>query len=354
MSPKSNNHAAGRYTVAVLWRGDRQALAEASPENCRLKSVFAALARSGLAAEPCVWSEEFAEPVRRQLRGVDGVLVWVDPISTGTGQRRGALDELLREAAGAGVFVSTRPDVAAKMGVKAVLHRTRDLGWGSDVHLYETHAAFAERFPARVAGGPRVLKQNRGNGGIGVWKVEAEGEDAVRVREARTGSEPRNLPLSAFVAERMADFADGECVVDQAFQPRHLEGMVRCYMSGDRVVGFGRQQVRALAPPEAGTAGPRLYSGPQDGRFQRLKRLMETAWTPGLCRRLDIAPDALPVIWDADFLLGPATARGDDSYVLCEINVSSVFPIPEEAPSALAATTLERVSTAAQRRTAHV
>ena len=38
---------------------------------------------------------------------------------------------------------------------------------------------------------------------------------------------------------------------------------------------------------------------------------------------------SLPVLWDADFLYGPRTASGDDTYVLCEINVSSVIPFPD-------------------------
>jgi hypothetical protein len=32
------------------------------------------------------------------------------------------------------------------------------------------------------------------------------------------------------------------------------------------------------------------------------------------------------MIWDADFMIGPSAADGTDSYVLGEINVSSVFP----------------------------
>uniref|UniRef100_UPI002020A138 Cj0069 family protein n=2 Tax=Pseudomonadota TaxID=1224 RepID=UPI002020A138 len=57
----------------------------------------------------------------------------------------------------------------------------------------------------------------------------------------------------------------------------------------------------------------------------------------------DLGPNDLPVIWDADFLLGPKDAAGQDTYVLCEINASSVFPMPDEAPDALAATTLRRL-----------
>lgn len=332
-----------RYRVAVLWRGDHRARAQATTTDNRLSAIFRALAGQGVAAEPCVWSEELDADVRVQLRGMDGVLVWVDPIASATGERRNALDALLREVAATGVFVSAHPDITAKMGVKAVLHQTRSLGWGSDIWFYETHAAFVTQFPLRLADGPRLLKQNRGNGGIGVWKVEREARGNVLVREARKASAPRTLLLSEFMSERATDFGEGEGLVDQAFQPRHLDGMVRCYMSGSNVVGFGNQLVRALAPPEAGPAGPRLYSGPLDPRFQRLKSNMEGEWTPGLCEILSISADTLPVIWDADFLLGPRTPRGEDTYVLCEINVSSVFPIPNEAAAKLAKTTRLRL-----------
>ena len=46
-----------------------------------------------------------------------------------------------------------------------------------------------------------------------------------------------------------------------------------------------------------------------------------------------IGAGSLPIIWDADFLYGPRTALGEDTYVLCEINVSSVFAIPDQAPA---------------------
>ncbi len=52
---------------------------------------------------------------------------------------------------------------------------------------------------------------------------------------------------------------------------------------------------------------------------------------PALQRRFDIANESLPVLWDCDFLLGPRTASGADTYVLCEINASSVSPFPESA-----------------------
>lgn len=326
--------------VAVVWRGDAQARATADPETVRLAPVFEGLAAAGFAAEPCVYDESFEADVRDQLLACDAALVWVNPLAAGA--RRDRLNALLDEVADAGVFVSARPEVIAAMGVKSVLYRTRHLGWGSDVRLYEAPDAFAREFPISLAeAGPRVVKQERGNDGVGVWKVSQTG-DRVEVREAHADSASRLMPLNEFLAERTGDLAFGP-LVDQAYQPRLPEGMIRCYMAGDRMAGFGHHLVRALAPADAGPGGPRLYSGPDDPRFQDLRRLMETDWTPGLVVALGLNLGDLPVIWDADFLLGPPDGEGRDTYVLCEINVSSVFPMPAEGPAALAAALKSRL-----------
>ncbi|MBY0250805.1 MAG: Cj0069 family protein [Methylobacterium organophilum] len=333
------------FKVAVVWRGDSQGRTEARPETSRFAAVFVALGRQGLAGEPAVWVKGQSDLLRAQLLAMDAVLAWVNPVTEDTGEDRGALDAVLREVAAAGILVSGHPDVIDRMGTKEVLFRTRTMGWGTDTHLYASHAALVSEFPGRVAEGPRVLKRSRGNGGIGVWKVERAAGPDVLVQEARDRS-LRTLPLDAFLAERVADFASGGTLVDQPFQARHLEGMVRCYASGTRVAGFGAQYVTALASPEHGRPPPRLYSGPDDARFQRLRGLMEAEWIPEMTRLLGLAPDDLPVIWDADFLLGAKDASGEDAYVLCEINASSVYPIPNEAHDTLAATTLRRLTKA--------
>ena len=69
---------------------------------------------------------------------------------------------------------------------------------------------------------------------------------------------------------------------------------------------------------------------------------MEDHWTPQLMETLAIDQASLPVIWDADFLYGPRDAGGADSYVLCEINASSCFAIPDEASAAIARAVRER------------
>jgi hypothetical protein len=77
---------------------------------------------------------------------------------------------------------------------------------------------------------------------------------------------------------------------------------------------------------------------------------MEREWTPQLMQTLDIDAGSLPIIWDADFLYGPRTAAGKDTYVLCEINVSCVFAVPDKVPAAIARLALERCSRANSRQ----
>lgn len=331
--------------IALLWRGDAEARRSAHPETSRFKAIFAALGEANVAAEPVVYEDDVADAVREELVQFDGVLVWVNPIHEG--RNRAKLDTLLREIAASGVWVSAHPDIILKMGTKEVLHRTRMMSWGSDTVLYRNTEEMRAGLPERLANGPRVIKRNRGNGGLGVFKVETltspRNQPMVRVLDAAR-DDPEVWPLEDFFG-RCAEFFQDGGVIDQPFQQRLTEGVVRCYMAGDRCAGFGHQKVKALVeePSARSEAGPRIYSPNTDPRFQRLRRMMEDEWTPQLTALLEIAPRDLPMIWDADFMLGPTDADGADSYVLGEINVSSVFPIPDEAAAEIACRVADRL-----------
>ena len=324
--------------IAILDRGDREARRRSAPEDSRFLPLFRALRDIGAQAERAVFDESFAGEVLEQITTVDAVLVWVNPLQDG--RDRSVLDAILREVAAAGVFVSGHPDVIAKLGTKEVLYTTRDIGWGCDTHLYRSAAQMREELPARLAGGVRVLKQLRGNGGIGVWKVEREGksETIVRVRHAERGAAEERMTIDAFSRRCEAYFESGGGMLDQEYQERLTEGMVRCYLVHDRVEGFGLQAINALYPPPPGApvdAAPqptkRTYHSPTLPGYQSLKRQLEEEWVPSLQRCFGIETGSLPVLWDCDFLLGPRTASGADSYVLCEISASSVSPFPESA-----------------------
>ena len=185
--------------------------------------------------------------------------------------------------------------------------------------------------------------------------IQAARKDAgmVSVLQALRGSMPEELPLAEFMTRSEVYFANGGCIVDQPFQPRLPDGMIRCYMGVDRVVGFGHQLIKGLIPPPAegpdspaAQPGPRLMHGADAAQFQTLRTKMEREWTPQMMETLGVDAASLPILWDADFLYGPRTASGEHTYVLCEINVSSVFAIPDQAPVAIARLTLSRLRSA--------
>jgi ABC-type transporter Mla MlaB component len=328
--------AAVRGSVALLYPGDRAARDRSDPAEGRFAALFDAFAAAGIAARPAIYHDDFADEVAAQLRAVDVVQVWCNPIEGG--RRRDRLDAMLREVAAAGVHVSAHPDTILALGTKDVLLATRDLPFGSDVHRVGSLGQLEAELPGRLRAGARVLKQHRGHSGIGIWRVErVESETRallLKVRHAQRGSEEELMDLPSLL-RRLATYFDAENgghMIDQAWQPRLADGMVRAYLVEDRVTGFGHQAVNALYPAAPGQAapqpGPRLYHGPDLPQFQGLKRLLQTQWITQLCECVGLPRERLPLLWDCDFLLGEPAAGGEDRFVLCEINVSSVSPFP--------------------------
>ena len=319
--------------LAILYPGDRAARDRADAAESRFLALFQAFQRADVAAEPAVYHDAFCSEVREQLLRVDGVLVWHNPIEGG--RDRSVLDEMLRDVASRGVFVSTHPDTISKLGTKDVLLAVRDLPFGTDAIRVDSLAQLAADLPARLGTGARVLKQRRGHSGIGVWRIEQRDAARYAMRHAQRGSVEEIVDLAGVLQRLAPYFEHGGHMIDQAWQPRMVEGMTRAYLVRDRVAGFGHQAVVALHPAdetgEARLPGPRLYSDAGDPRFQELRRNLEQHWVEMLCRRLEIDVGALPLLWDADFLLGDKAPDSPERHVLCEINVSSVSPFPEAA-----------------------
>lgn len=327
--------------MAIVWRGDSAKPVARVPENSRLYPVALALEGRNLAIECVVYSESASLEVRQRLSACDGVLCWVDPLDGG--RDRSDLDSILRHVASKGVWVGSHPDVILKMGTKEVLYRTRDVGWGADTHLYETFEEFRRAFPERLrASGTRVLKRYRGNGGQGVWKVVSLPGDQVLLQQAtdRDGTTSQ-AKLAEFIASCETYFTGDGRLIDQPFQPRIVEGMVRSYFCADEVIGFARQ----FAPGHAeGTPDPQTFGlpaaktmfPPTETQFARLRQNLEREWIPKMMTTLALERSRLPVLWDADFLFGPKSADGEDTYALCEINASCITPFPPEAPAKIA------------------
>jgi hypothetical protein len=348
-----------QHRVAIVFPADAEQRLATKVGESRFSGVANALYAAGIEVVGAPYADEFVADVRSQLLGVDGVLVWVNPVQGG--RDRSVLNAMLADVAASGVFVSAHPEVIDKMGTKEVLYRTRGMSWGCDTRLYSTLESMRAELPASLVSGARVMKQIRGQSGDGVWKVEfadrlspPQGRISIdtplQVRHAKRGSGEERMSLGDFISRCESYFVGAGSMIDQAYQSRLPEGMLRCYVVRDRVAGFGEQLVNALYPAAPGTSerdapqpGPRHYFPSTRPDFQLLKQKLEREWLDELCRLLELEKSQLPVIWDADFLYGPKSPEGADTFVLCEINVSSVYPFPEDALAPLAAETLARI-----------
>lgn len=317
-----------------MLHGDRQLRDSVDLFSSKLGPTAQGMLAEGLEPEAAVYNDEFADEVFEQLCQVRGVQVWVNPLEQSNDRTK--LDSVLRRVAERGVFVSSHPDTIQKMGTKRVVHDTRSLSWGSDVRLYQTKEELREGVARDLAEGkPRVLKRYRGNGGNGTWKLTPLGEENVVARHAAKGNQEQEMPLSEFLAI-FDDYLETGPVLDQEYQEALTKGMIRCYLVRDKVGGFGHQEINALFPPNPGEAAPeptpRLYYGADKAEFQDMRRKMESEWLPEMMDALGLSKEELPLLWDADFFYG----RESGQYVLCEINVSAVFPFPEQAIPLLA------------------
>jgi hypothetical protein len=143
------------------------------------------------------------------------------------------------------------------------------------------------------------------------------------------------------VGVQEATFSAAGALIDQRLVARASEGMIRCYLVHDRAAEFSTQRpVGAVSLP---MAREKAFYAESEGRFQRLRSETQDHWMLQMQGILALDTRSLPLLWDADLLLGPKTERGEDTYVLGEINVSSVSPFPDTAVPRIAEAAALRV-----------
>ena len=320
-------------SVALMIYGDGNSNRNALSEE-KYKELASAFSSQGFNIESVSYNDGAAGQIADELLKFDAVLVWVNPIEQGN--NRAKLDALLAEISNEGCFVSTHPEVILKMGTKDVLYKTKDMDWGGDTKMYTSYEDFRSRFHTSLkASGTRVLKQYRGNGGNGVYKIVYISANEVKLTHAIAGSVERNLFFTDLYNEFEPFFLNDGLLIDQEWNNHIANGMVRCYLTGAKVAGFGFQEINALYESNAKTYIPpskRYYFTENCGLFADLKAIMQNEWVPQLQEILSIAESMMPVIWDADFFINtPNSTKADKKYTLCEINVSCVSPFPPSA-----------------------
>lgn len=325
------------YSLAIMSYGDQDPNRNALTED-KYRDLATAFRENGFRVDSVIYNDLLAEKLAMELTIYDAILVWVNPIEQGNDRKR--LDALLSALSQKGCFVSAHPDVILKMGTKDVLYKTRHMEFGGDIKQYLSFSAFKEQFAdPGPNSGLRILKQYRGNGGNGVFKANISQikNNRIGLTHAKGNEEERIISADDFFEEMKIYFADDGMLIDQEWNPNIINGMVRCYLTGSRVNGFGYQEVNALYPAakpgeKSKPPGKRYYFSQDCGLFGDLKEIMETNWVYRLQELTAVKKEMLPVIWDADFFINtPNTKNTKEKYTLCEINVSCVSPFPESA-----------------------
>jgi hypothetical protein len=323
----------GSKSIALIIYGDNNSSRNALADD-KYKALADSLLKSGFNVESVLYNDSKANELEKDLLRFNAVLVWVNPIEQGFNRSR--LDNLLINIAQNGIFVSTHPEIILKIGTKKVLYSTRNMDWGGDIEIYSEYDDFEKRFWDSLEG-VRILKQYRGNGGNGVNKIYFADADKknVCVIHAPSANEKRILSKDEFHKEFSKYFENGGLLINQNWIQGITNGMVRCYLTGNKVSGFGYQESVALCPysndpeSEIRPSSGRFYFTEHCGMFQDLRKIMETKWIPQMQDILSISDEMMPLLWDIDLFINDVnTMETEKKYTICEINVSCVSPFP--------------------------
>ena len=293
-----------------------------------------ALIEKGWSCIPMFYSDAEYDTVYAAIADSQGYIARVNPGAyEGVTQKK--LDDMLRELSSKGVKAMAHPDCMIKMGAKDALVKIANLSCGlPDTYAYYDIPSFKEQFPKSLGTGTiRVLKQNRGSQGEGIWVCKLkEGESADSV----TGStmldlqeafdnhkEEKSVDDFMTFCEQYIVGENGQ-LVDQRFLPRIVEGELRVNMIYDTPTEIIHKK------PADGGISATLASGakyitykPDDPQFASMMAKFK-ADLPVLMKSMDLENDPLPLVWTADFILGDKDADGNDTFFVGEFNCSCV------------------------------
>lgn len=209
---------------------------------------------------------------------------------------------------------------------------------------------------------PRVIKQNRGSSGEGIWIIKLKSENYCKNFGDRSCTDDEVLEMMEACdnhseTHTVAEFiefcvngrtsksgkwdtvgtgkyleggkAAGGQLVDQRFCPRIVEGEVRMNMIGDTCTGIIHKKPKAGGISAVGGTGS-IYTfyGPDAPEFKQLSEDFLKNSIPTLMDSLDLKGEPLPLWWTGDFINAdpgkPGTPCTIDKWIVGEFNCSCV------------------------------
>merc|ERR1711972_179455 len=297
-----------------------------------------------------------------KIEALDALIVRINPgqLSQGTPEGTQAkFDELMNTMLGKGKLVWNSPAVQTQMGAKDALVQIKDLAIGlKDTFAYYTKEDLIDTFKKTMAFQPRVIKQNRGSAGEGIWLCWLEGKDYCKTFGEASLEDGDNLKLMEMndnhvemhtVGEFLTFCVDGPTgegagewkstfpgkyleggkeaggqLVDQRLCPRIKEGEVRVLMVGDECQMIIHKMPTGGGLSAVGGNSDYTFYEPDDAKYEWLYQSIKNSLTE-LMPTLGLTQDQLPILWTTDFIPKDPEAGGEGTeYVVGEFNCSCV------------------------------
>ena len=292
-----------------------------------------AVKERGWEAEVIFYSDEKRDEIYEYVtQTADAYVSRINPGNIPGGEA--AYFDMLRDICAAGVIGMPHPDAMIGYGAKdALVHLTDTELVPEDTYAYYTVAEFKETFPTSISRGIRVLKQNRGSTGDGIWRVEVVDERPYSPGDAL----PLDTQLKCTEAvdnhveiNELGDFMEfctqyivGEngMLVDMPFLPRIKEGEVRILLVGNAPIFVVHKKPADSEDAFSAT----LFSGAKyryddPAEWSDLLDLFQRNLPTVMAK---LGGYDVPLIWTADFMLDWDEDH-NDKYILGEINASCV------------------------------
>merc|ERR1719387_40310 len=277
------------------------------------------------------------------------------------GGDQGKFDDGMREIRKLGINVWPSPDVMEFMGAKDALVHIKDMHIGlPDTNAYYTPEEFSAGFKKTMAFQPRVIKQNRGSAGEGIWIIKLKSGDYCKAYGDKLCSDSDVLDLmeandNHAEEHTVAEFiewclngrsskagtwtskgvgkyleggkAAGGQLVDQRFCPRISEGELRYNLIGDELIGIIHKKPKEGGISAVGGTGSiYTYYGPKEKKFATLTKFYLGEDIKKVMPALGLGDEPLPLWWTTDFINSspPGTKTKDEKWIVGEFNYSCV------------------------------
>merc|ERR1719409_1260801 len=317
---------------------------------------------AGMSCQPIHYKHEEHDVFFKVCKGFDALIVRCNPGQIGQdGGSQAKFDDAIRELQKEGIQAWPSPDVMEFMGAKDALTKIATLNIGlEDTLTYYEDAAFIEGFKKTMAYQPRVIKQNRGSSGEGIWIIKLKeanycgsfGErscddgEVLSLMEANDNHAEEHT-VAEFIewcingrTEKSGTWeskgsgkyleggkAAGGQIVDQRFCPRIVEGELRYNMVGPKLVGIIHKKPKEGGfSAVGGTGSIYTYYGPEEPKFSNLTKNFLEKDIDQIMPALGLEKEPIPLWWTGDFINASpeGTAEADEKWIIGEFNCSCV------------------------------